>query len=90
MASASKNVRITGRVQGVGFRAWARGEAERRGLAGWVRNEGDGSVAALIAGDPAEVRGMLQAFHAGPLMAAVDEVVSQDAEPPDAPGFAIR
>ena len=47
-------VRITGRVQGVYFRGWTRDEAARLGLDGWVRNEADGSVTALIAGPAAE------------------------------------
>jgi len=37
-------VRITGRVQGVGFRVWTRQQAQRLGLTGWVCNEDDGSV----------------------------------------------
>ena len=41
-------VRITGIVQGVGFRDWTRHEAMGLGLTGWVRNEADGSVAALL------------------------------------------
>src|SRR5699024_1180285 len=40
--------RITGRVQGVWYRGWTKGEATRRGLSGWVRNEPDGAVAALF------------------------------------------
>ena len=47
-------VRIAGRVQGVNFRAWTRDEAERLGLDGWVRNEADGSVTALLAGSRCE------------------------------------
>ena len=43
-------VRIRGRVQGVSFRVWTKMEAEKLGLTGWVRNEADGSVAALVAG----------------------------------------
>ncbi|HRO12854.1 MAG TPA: acylphosphatase, partial [Amaricoccus sp.] len=43
-------VRVTGRVQGVWYRGWTEDEATRRGLRGWVRNEPDGSVAAVLAG----------------------------------------
>ena len=42
--------RISGRVQGVSFRVWTQFEAEKLGLSGWVRNEDDGSVTALISG----------------------------------------
>jgi acylphosphatase len=42
---SEQRARISGRVQGVSYRVWARGE----GLTGWVRNESDGSVSALIA-----------------------------------------
>ncbi len=46
-------VRISGGVQGVCYRAWTRGQALQLGLTGWVRNEADGSVTALIVGTPA-------------------------------------
>jgi acylphosphatase len=82
-------VRVTGRFQGVGFRAWTRGEAEARGLAGWVRNAPDGSVAALIAGPEAEVAAMVAALRGGPRGARVDRVETQPAEPPEAPGFHV-
>ncbi len=50
MSDIALRARITGRVQGVAFRAWTRSEAKQRGLSGWVRNESDGSVRALFIG----------------------------------------
>jgi acylphosphatase len=83
-------VRITGRVQGVNFRAWAQAEAVRLDLKGWIRNEDDGSVAALISGMHEEVEKMIQRLHKGPLAAAVDRVAVEPAEPADVPkGFRI-
>lgn len=64
-------VRISGRVQGVSFRVWTRAQAERHGLAGWVRNEDDGSVKALISGPEAAVSVMLKEFWMGPVGAKV-------------------
>jgi acylphosphatase len=84
-------VRVTGRVQGVGFRAWTRRQAQRRGLAGWVRNEPDGSVAALIAGPPAAVEAMVGLLRAGPPGAAVAGVQIDEADASDAGrDFAVR
>jgi acylphosphatase len=71
---------ITGRVQGVGYRDWATTAARRLGLAGWVRNRGDGSVEALIVGDDSAVGEMIAACRRGPAMARVDAV---DVEPVD-------
>lgn len=78
-------VRVTGRVQGVYFRAWTKSEAERLGLGGWVRNEYDGSVAALISGSPAAVEEILLLLQDGPLDARVAEVVVEEADPAEAP-----
>ncbi|WP_420962352.1 acylphosphatase [Brucella sp. IR073] len=69
-------VRITGRVQGVSFRAWTRTEALELGLTGWVRNEPDGSVMALVAGPEDAVAAMLESFWQGPPGAAVSDVIS--------------
>jgi acylphosphatase len=83
-------VSISGRVQGVSFRFWTQNEAERLGLNGWVRNEPDGSVTALIAGPDAAVAAMLDAFWQGPRGAVVSDVVAEAADAGDAPaGFRI-
>lgn len=66
---------IHGRVQGVGYRQWMRGEAVRRGLAGHVRNRSDGSVEALIVGKPDAVAAMVAACRHGPALAEVDSIM---------------
>jgi len=71
-------VRISGRVQGVGYRIWTRGEAVRLGLTGWVRNESDGSVSALIAGTNSAVAAMIERLRQGPRGAAVSKVETVD------------
>ena len=70
-------VRVTGRVQGVGFRDWTQREAIRLGLAGWVRNERDGSVSALIVGTESRVAAMLERLEQGPRHAAVSGVKAE-------------
>ena len=83
-------VRVAGRVQGVGFRVWTRGEAEKLGLAGWVRNEPDGAVKALFVGSEAAVSTMMQRFQKGPPGAVVTGVAPEEMESADAPaGFRI-
>jgi acylphosphatase len=83
-------VRVTGRVQGVNFRAWTCAEAERLGLTGWVRNEDDGSVAALLAGSDAAITMMLERLRMGPPAAYVADIAMEAADPDEAPGrFAI-
>ena len=72
-------VSIRGRVQGVGFRYWAEDQALALGLRGWVRNEADGSVTALIAGPDDAVARMIDLFRTGPQSAAVTSVTSQPA-----------
>lgn len=84
----SVHVRITGVVQGVGYRAWTEHAARARGLDGWVRNRRDGSVEAVIAGDEASVEDMLRALRAGPPSSEVDEVIAEAAEMPGA-GFRV-
>jgi acylphosphatase len=79
-------VRIEGRVQGVGFRFWARGEAEALGLAGWVRNEADGSVKARIEGPRESVERMLERLRIGPPGASVTRVLEEGSAPEEGDG----
>ena len=66
MKEIAYRVRATGRVQGVAYRAWAQGQARALGLRGWVRNRGDGSVEALIAGPEDRAQDMVTAMGEGP------------------------
>jgi acylphosphatase len=71
------HVRITGRVQGVSYRAWMRDRAIQLGLKGWVRNENDGSVSSLIVGTSTSTSAMLELFWDGPPGANVSGVDPQ-------------
>jgi acylphosphatase len=73
-------VSISGRVQGVGFRAWAEYGAIARGLEGWVRNRRDGSVEAVFAGPAERVGVMVAACRRGPSAARVDNVDEVEAD----------
>ena len=68
------HVSITGRVQGVSYRAWTVKQASALGLEGWVRNRSDRSVEALFVGEKAIIDQMIEKCHAGPLMAQVASV----------------
>ncbi len=75
---------ISGRVQGVAYRAWTQREAQRRGLTGFVRNLPDGSVEALFCGAESAVQSMVEACRSGPALA---QVIRIDADPADDPGL---
>ncbi len=90
MADVAVSAKITGRVQGVAFRAWTRDEADRRGLTGWVRNEPDGSVHALFMGPADAVSAMLEAVKQGPPAARVSQVLTETVDTdPGLAGFRI-
>lgn len=79
---------ISGRVQGVGYRAWTSRNAQKMGLAGWVRNRTDGTVEALFCGPREQVDAMLHECRSGPLAAKVTDIRRADWQgetPP--PGF---
>jgi len=90
MAGAALRLVIIGRVQGVGFRAWTRREAQRRGVRGWVRNRRDGSVEALLIGEGSALEAFAEALRRGPPLAAVDEIRRHPAEDDGSTGFAER
>jgi acylphosphatase len=70
-------LRISGRVQGVGFRYSALSEALRLGVTGWVRNTHDGGVELVAEGDDTLLRRLLTWCHAGPPGARVTDVEQQ-------------
>lgn len=76
----SRHLRITGRVQGVGYRYWFLGRAEALGLTGWVRNRADGSVEAVIQGSNASVAQIIADAAEGPPAARVDLVLPHEHE----------
>ncbi len=84
---SAKRVVIGGRVQQVGFRQWMTQEAERLGVSGWVRNRADGTVEAVLAGDPAAVEELVRRCRRGPRSAMVDSIDEDFVEPPAEPGF---
>jgi acylphosphatase len=88
MSGASTvRLRISGRVQGVAYRAWLERQAALLHVSGWVRNRHDGSVEAVISGPEASVRDLVERCRRGPPLARVAAVseASEDAAP--APGF---
>ena len=66
--------RVTGRVQGVGFRWWAEAQAQALGLSGFVRNEPDGSVSGCAAGEAAAMAAFRDRLAQGPSSARVADV----------------
>jgi acylphosphatase len=81
---------IRGRVQGVFFRDTLRRVADRNGVAGWARNTFEGSVEAVLEGEPEAVARVVAFAHAGPEGASVTGVDLTEEEPEGLRGFAIR
>jgi acylphosphatase len=85
-----KRVVVSGRVQGVWFRDSCREQALRHTVAGWVRNNPDGTVEALFEGDDPDVAAMIEWMRFGPPGARVTEVDATDEQPDGATGFVVR
>lgn len=84
------HVIVHGKVQGVWFRAHAKGMADRIGIAGWVRNLPDGSVEAVFEGEDDKVEEMIKWCHTGSPMANVTKVEVEYEEPRGEKDFIIR
>ena len=81
MATIRRRVTAHGRVQGVFFRDSTREEAERRGVAGWIRNTNQGTVEAVFEGDSDAVEAMLRFSREGPGSADVSRLEVEEEEP---------
>jgi acylphosphatase len=81
MGGALRQVTITGRVQGVGYRAWVEHQARNHDLEGWVRNRRDGSVEALFAGPANVVADLVARCRRGPSTARVEAVAEEPTGP---------
>ncbi len=87
--AVARRVVVQGRVQGVCFRDACSHEARRAGVTGWIRNEPDGSVAAMFEGPPAAVEEMVRWCHQGPRLARVDTVRVTEAVPDGTASFDV-
>ncbi len=90
MTEKAVDVLVSGRVQGVAFRAYARQAARRLGVSGWVRNEPDGSVAGHFEGPATAVDALVEWCRQGPPAARVRRVGVIDSRPTGAGEFEIR
>jgi len=87
----SVHVLISGRVQGVWFRASTRQKAEELGITGWVRNTTDGKVEAVFEGEEEIVQKMIEWCRHGPPLATVEHVKIKQQKPTDGfEGFTIK
>ena len=87
------HVRVTGVVQGVGFRWFVREKARRLGLSGWVRNREDGSVEVVASGEQGQLDLLISELKKGPAGAVVDGVEPEStpaAHPPSTPFGIIK
>jgi acylphosphatase len=90
MARIARRVRVTGRVQGVFFRAWTAERARGLGVTGWIRNRPDGSVEAHVEGEEPAVRALVEQMRSGPPGADVSELASDDAPLENGQDFVVR
>ena len=86
----SKTFRVTGRVQGVGFRWAAQDEARRLNLAGWIQNDESGSVSGFVQGTQLSVEQFTSWLRRGPRSARVDRVEAFDAAASGLRNFTAR
>ena len=83
-------IRVVGRVQGVGFRAFTQAAARRLGLAGWVRNERDGSVRVVAEGPRERLERLIYELKTGPRMSRVEHVHADYAAAEGIAAFEVR
>lgn len=85
-----KHIYLSGRVQGVGFRAYTRQQASVFNVKGWVKNLADGRVEAKLQGKNKKVEKMIEKLKKGPSFARVDEIEIETENLTDFNDFEIR
>ncbi len=90
MPTIRRRVVVHGHVQGVFFRDSARRLAGRHGVAGWIRNNPDGTVEAVLEGEEEAVERLVEFCRTGPRGAAVDRIEVKEEEPEGLAAFAVR
>ena len=90
MARTAFLVTITGRVQGVGFRAFVLQHATDLGLHGWVRNRRDGSLEITVIGEPHHVDILMERCGQGPAHAEIEDITLRGGEDDGTTGFHER
>lgn len=90
LSTRTVRLRVVGRVQGVGYRAFVDMRANELGLTGWVRNRTDGSVEAVMQGTHVQVEQMLALCRKGPPAARVERIEISDEEIGAFGGFEVR
>jgi acylphosphatase len=90
MTAIRRHLVVHGNVQGVFFRDSTRDEAQKRGVAGWVRNRSDGTVEAVFEGDSGSVEALVDFAKSGPSRADVERVDVEDEQPEGLDRFEVR
>jgi acylphosphatase len=91
MALKRVHVIVEGKVQGVYFRTYAQAEAQKIGVAGWVRNRPDGNVEAALEGESDKVDMMIEWCKTGSPMSQISRVLVAEEKPLNEKGtFNIR
>ena len=90
MSRVACQIRVTGHVQGVFFRAWTAERARELGVVGWIRNASDGSVEAHLEGDKHAVQQLVDQLRQGPPAARVERVEVEPGDPGSGDRFEVR
>lgn len=90
MPANAIRVIISGRVQGVCYRAWTTATARGMNLSGWVRNRQDGAVEAVFCGEDGDIERMLAACRVGPPAARVTNIERFDCDETQHQGFMTK
>lgn len=86
----AKRIKVTGKVQGVYFRASTQAQAKQLGIKGWCKNEPDGSVLIIAEGSDENLNVLVSWCHHGPSNASVEKVLVESIEASGFDGFEIK